>query len=366
MDILLTLVLYTLTALSSIGLFSLANRSKKKFKRRMALVFAIAIPSLVAGLRGASVGGDTSMYIREYYSPGSWLFGTGFTRTFELGYSLLRDFIFRLGLPHQVMFFIMQGATISFLYAATREEKDQIDVKVAMFVYMFDAYFQSFNMMRQALAVAIVIYAYTQIVKDKYIRGVLFILCALLFHQTAIVCFLVVFVILILKSKHAKIYICVGATLAILLLANNTLTQRVAIILLGEKAIWYTTISNTGSHLWVYIIKITPIILLIIFVIKNANKNDRILTYCGLALVGYLIAAYGNFVATDAQRIALYISRTDAIVFGYAVNRKLMITKKSSFRQKHIKYFIYAYFIVMYLYNYFYVGVSEIVPYALY
>lgn len=367
MEVGLTFILYSSIALGSTALFALASKEKNKYQKWLFVILAISIPSLLAALRGPSVGNDTGMYIPEYYSPGSFVFGSGFRRTFELGYRLLRNAIYFIGMPHQVFFFAMQALTLSFLYAAAKCEADENDICVTMFVYMFDAYFQSFNMMRQALAVAIVIYAYTQIVREKNIKGLLFIILAGFFHRSAWIFVLIILVKYVFKSKHAKLYISVGVALIIVLLTNNNLLRKIAMFFLGDKAIWYTTTSNTGSRLWVYLLKISPIVLLLVLCIKNYYRNNkRVVIYSGLALCGYVLASYGNFVATDAQRIALYLSRLDAIVLGYAVSRHLYISKKSYFHPKHIKTMIYLYWIVMYIYNYFYIGVSDIVPYSIY
>ena len=362
----MTFILYTCISLLTAGLLEIACKIKKKLLRSSLALFAIIIPSLLAGVRGPSVGSDTGMYIQEYISPGSFLFGTGFTRTFEIGFRILRNIIFSLGLPYQVYFFIIQAATLSFLFAAAYSEKNEINIRVTMFIYMFDAYFQSFNMMRQALAVAIVIYAYTQIEKNRNIRGILFILLAGCFHKTAFVFISIVIVKYMLKSKHAKAFITIGILGIIYLLTNNSLLQRIAIIILGEKAIWYTTLSDTGSKLWVYLLKITPIVVLLLLCIKNCYKNNRkFVFYSGLALAGYVLASYGNYVATDAQRMALYLSRVDAIVLGYVVSKPLCISRKHYVKGKDIKHLIYIYWMVMYIYNYFYLGVSKIIPYTL-
>lgn len=366
MDIILTFLLYTGTASLSAIMFEKACNGRRKKIKKIWLILAIAIPSLIAGMRSGSVGSDTAMYIQEYYSPGSYIFGTGFTRTFEIGFRLLRDGLSAIHMPHQVYLFIIQAMTLSFLFAAAYEERKEASIKLIMFVYMFDSYFQSLNMMRQALAVAIVIYSYTQIVRDRYIRGVLLIVLASLFHQTAIVCLLVVGVKFALESKHAKIYIAIGITIIAVLLFNNSLLQRLAVLLLGNKAIWYTTRTDTGSRIWVYLLKVAPIVLIVVLCIKSYKNNKKVIIYSGLVLAGYVIAVYGNLVATDAQRIALYISRLDAIVLGYAASTSLTVYKKRKLRRKHISAIICAYYVIMFTYNYFILGVSNIVPYSIY
>ena len=87
--------------------------------------------------------------------------------------------------------------------------------------------------------------------------------------------------------------------------------------------------------------------------------------YAGLVLIGYIIGSYGTYVATDAQRIALYLSRLDAIVLGFAVKQNLYFHGGTHFKPQHIRFLIYAYYIIMYIYNYFYLGVSSIVPYTI-
>lgn len=366
MDIALTFFLYTATSLCSTELFAKACKSKKRKQRRLFCVFAILIPSLLAGLRGPTVGNDTEMYISEYYSPGSFLFGTGFRRTFELGYRMLRNIVFALHMPYQAFFFVIQAATLSFLFAAAKSESEEIDIRVTMFVYMFDAYFQSFNMMRQALAVAIIIYACTQIARDKHLKSLCLIVLAALFHSTAWLCIAIVFVKFFFKRKYGKWIILAASLVSIGVISNDTLLQRIAFFLFGERAIWYTTASDTGAKLWVYIFKLIPIIILVILCITNyARENKRVVFYAGLVLIGYIIGSYGTQVDTQAQRIALYLSRLEAIVLGFAVTQKLYFHNRRYFKPQHIRYLIYAYYIVMYSYNYFYLGVSDIVPYAI-
>ena len=158
MDTFLTFLLYTSVSLVAVALFTKSCKCKNKHIRRVEFSLAIIIPSLLAGLRGSNVGSDTSMYIQEYYYPGTFRFGSGFTRTFELGYRTLRRFFVDLRLPHQCFFFLIEALTLLFLFLAIKEEGQEANVNVAVYIYMFDAYFQSFNMVRKALAVAIIIY----------------------------------------------------------------------------------------------------------------------------------------------------------------------------------------------------------------
>lgn len=365
MEMLMTFVLYVSISLCSTYLFYVSCTGNSRKKQMAALFFAIFIPAFFAGVRGENVGSDTGMYIQEYYYPHSFLFGSGFKRTFELGFRLVRDLLLEAKMPHQVFFFVLQATTLFFLFLAAKNESKEIDIRVTMFVYMFDAYYQSYNMMRQALAVAIVIYAFTLIAQEKNIKGIVFIILAGLFHKSAWVCLAIIPIKFFLKRKHGKIYVLIGSILTGLVLLDNRLLRKIAILFFGDKAIWYTTTSDTGSRLWVYFLKLIPLILVMILCIKNSSeKNRRFVFYSGLVLMGYILGAYGNFVATDAQRMTLYISRLDAIVLGYAITHNLYFSEKRYINPKQMKYMIYAYYIVMFTYNYFYVGVSRIVPYT--
>jgi hypothetical protein len=129
------------------------------------------------------VGTDYNTYARWFYE-----IGTGVKKDNEWGYRLLNKFLYDFGFDAQWFFVIMSFFTLYFLFIATPRKSFFI---IILLYYLF-FYFQVFNLVRQSLVITMGYYSFQLIDRKKYIRPLLLIFIAFLFHKSACI-YLIIF-----------------------------------------------------------------------------------------------------------------------------------------------------------------------------
>lgn len=184
-----TLLLYLTTFVSSSLLMREHQKAhiklnKNKYFENIFLILSLIIPSLVAGLRY-----NTGTDYQSYY----WLFqltkGSSITGILDMGseplFLIIMKIISILRLDN-IMFMIMFWLTISFIYLSLRKFKD-INWGYGLFLWYLIAFSPSLNIMRQMLAVSVVLYAVVNLYEKKYLKYFIFMLIAVLIHNIAII-----------------------------------------------------------------------------------------------------------------------------------------------------------------------------------
>src|SRR5699024_373016 len=154
----------------------------EKVKKIFLMMFILFIPSFFAGIR-YGIGTDYNNYSDIFTAIHT---GVGNNPT-EIGYTILNAVVGKLGGNVQIVFFIMSFLTMLFTYLFLYEYKNSLSVGIGMIVFMIMLYNSSFNMVRQALAITISLYAMKFIDNYKPKHYSFFILLAMTFHAGAIV-----------------------------------------------------------------------------------------------------------------------------------------------------------------------------------
>lgn len=161
----------------------LAYIAEKRREQRYILLAALLL-SLIAGLRGVSVGIDTAQYTKYF-----GLISEGRT---ELVYGLEGSFVFickmllRIWDNPSFLFLLFALATNFLIMSRIWDFRESVSLPWAVVVYCGMFYFMTFNIMRQLLAAAIVFYATRYIRKGQYFRFLSGVGLGFLFHNSAL------------------------------------------------------------------------------------------------------------------------------------------------------------------------------------
>lgn len=156
------------------------------FKRNL---FILSISALclviIASFRGINIGADTHSYYEYFRVIGSSISGGHM----EFLWNQLNMFVYTLGMNFNVFLFIVHGIMIySVVYVAYKELENP---QFALFIYYaMYAYCNSFNGMRQYLAVSLVLLSFYFLQNKHWVKYVIMIVVASLFHHSAIFAFL--------------------------------------------------------------------------------------------------------------------------------------------------------------------------------
>lgn len=176
---------------------------------------ALLIPCLIAGLRAETIGTDVLEYVKPlflladdnrtlagYYDDEWWRLwryeGPG---DFEPGFAVLIWVVTRLTGSLSAVLFAIQALTIVPIYLALVHERGRSPVWFGMAVYYLLFFNSTLNLMRQWIAMAILLYALRFLDDKRPTRYLVAIVAAALFHKVALFGVLVLVVHAFLERK---------------------------------------------------------------------------------------------------------------------------------------------------------------------
>ena len=274
---------------------------------------------------------DTHNYLTVF------TYGEEYMRTFkEPGYSWINVWILRKGLGFQWVLVIMAVIyCISLFWAAKRSDRKTIEVLI--FYFLLTYYFYAFNAMRQMTALNILLVGYTYLYDKKWIKFIICVLCASLFHKTSLIVLpFVVFSFINLKFNN--VFVC--ATLLLSLVVGS---QNITATWLGFVADWFPDYvssdvesSAVGSSFSFSRLTLTFFFMYIYCVSKEKN------IYLSIVFIGIVLFNLMSF-NTAAMRIAYTMTPVQALLYADCLKQK-MFTKQS---RNYI--IIYSFFLYYYM-----------------
>lgn len=185
-----------------IGLiFNYKNRKQKKIY----LIISFFILITIACIRDNNVGVDTEQYVRNYKVISSLDFSELSSLRYELGFSYLCKILSNFSENPQILIIVtsifINISVLRFIY----KNSDNVLLSTILYVIM-NFYFSYMNIMRQAIAVSIILWAYEYLKKRRYIPFIILVILATMFHFSAILA--IIFIVLKeLKFNKKFIYI---------------------------------------------------------------------------------------------------------------------------------------------------------------
>ena len=190
--------MYLFSIISTMLLAVLYNRSRNK---KLCLGLIILMLVLISGLRV-----DSTLYSDEWNYRHAF---QGYTNISfnaldlnilkEPGFTLLNYFIAQITDNSQVLIFlcacIINLSFVLFLYRYSN------DFTFSLFLYVTGGtYFSSMNVIRQYLAIAIILFGFKYLLTQDLKRFTPFVLIAFLFHKSAVIAFIFYFLTLNLRK----------------------------------------------------------------------------------------------------------------------------------------------------------------------
>lgn len=172
----------------------------------------IILNTFFVGLRDFGVGGDTLVYIDNYFIEAKhstfkeMIMGDG---KYDVGFLLLAKLASQISDSSQVLLILTEFVIIGFILIGAFEFKKKMPrMDFAWFIVIFSAayYFHSENLMRQFCAMAISFFAFSQFKQKRYLAYAFFQVIGYSFHSSAILFLLVPIYDFISKIKDGKKY----------------------------------------------------------------------------------------------------------------------------------------------------------------
>lgn len=305
-------------------------------KSNIKLLMAISLffPVAIAAFRADIIGTDVQVYARQLYNIAinsknfdeflnmKWYAIWRFKEVseFELGYTILvylsaklKSFAFLLGCT--------QFLTIFPLYLSLNKYKNRYKyiVTIGLSIYYLLFFNMSLNMMRQWIAMTMIMLAYVHLKDSKYVQSTIIFIIAVLFHRTAIIGLGVLITYVLLRKNKREIFLKFSTkrynlnivifitimTLLITTVLSNSFRMMLT-NLLGLND--YSTYVNGTVAISINQIYTDIPVLLLFLMIWKRRKNIEDYTFLTFCVFSNIVLSQLSSVMAYSSRIVLYIS----------------------------------------------------------
>lgn len=304
-------MIYLICFFTSIGFFHLSEKAHKKrlelpetqtkkeknlrktysFQKYLFIAIALIIPSALAGMRDFSIGTDVEVYGNywfEFTTGKSFINYIKWATSSSIGflYAVLNYVVASFTDNVHWFYFFLMLITIWFVYLGVVGFRDKISVPFAMFVYYILFYNSSLNILRQSVAIAIILFSYRFISQKQILHFLICWLIAFLFHSSAIVMILLIPIYFVSNLKNKRLYstILVIGTSVVMIGYDFILNSLIQIGFLSERYAGYVSRTEVGGRIIrvCFFGLIVALILLCYRVLLRYDKRNNLLLNCML------------------------------------------------------------------------------------
>lgn len=319
-------------------------------KRKSYFLFSVLLLTFFAGLRHPSMGlGDVeNVYYPQYLQSKTMGLGDIFSSISSgTGYLLLIKIFTLTGLPFQ--FFLFCNSAVFVVAAEKLMYKYSKDYLLSQIIFMSSAYFFSFVLIRQYLAVSFLLFAFPYLIKRKPIQYCVLVLIGALFHYTVLVALVIYPLVRFFRNGKMDFFIIlVGLAFGILF---SSVTLGAVKILFPQLYVYYNFgIYSKGEGIswgW-FLILMMPVLLYYLYYLLRKSKKmhslgevtsiekDLLLVNC----VGISIFCLSS-VIIEFYRVSQYFT----IPYMILLANLICLEQNKRFR-KFVKYLIILLFII--------------------
>lgn len=337
-------MLYLFILLVSVLFSFIAQNSKHKIISNLFLFLLILILSSLAGLRDISVGIDTWAYIRAINSASNSYSGELFFTYFEFGFGvLIKILIAILREPHYVILFISL-ITNTLIIKTLWRYRQNYSFSFSVFLYYTLYYFETFNILRQYLALSIIFWGIKFLYEKKYIKFVIVTLVASSMHGSAIIAitFLPIHFLvekkMMLKHKILILFSIIG-----FLFFSNYIMDLIGLSSTIEKYQTFYIQGGAGKSQnfgLFFILRLLVIIFSFYVLKKNGFKNYKFSKFIILVNLLGTTATMSGYIIPYAGRVGTYAAFFEIILWS----------QLTQIKSKELKFLLKVFFITLSLY----------------
>lgn len=351
-----SILIYAITIISSIlsfGLYYLNGRliRKSKILNFISIIGIFMLPCILSYIR-YGIGTDYFTYEIIYkninaYSLWSYLkaFNQNDATIYEIFFYLINRIAFYINNNFKLVLFLCTLITMLFTFLALKNYKTTCNIVLGWFIFMCMFYQQTFNNLRQTIAVMVVLYSFQYLLKKNFIKYIICILIATLFHRSACIC--IVFYIFCSENKRFNNIMWLTlfwGIVAMPILFPIFFSVGRYIPLLKHFFNFYTFINTPHIGLGFLIYIIPPLLPLLFF--KNQIRDEN--NYYTILLQIFILSIplkFSSYYSLWAGRFADYTLASQIILIPIFI---------ASLKNKRNKMIICIYYILWYLFYYVY------------
>ncbi|CUR38065.1 EpsG family protein [Limosilactobacillus reuteri] len=345
----------------------------KKIICFLIILIALLIPSIVAGLRDYSIGTDVLVYGNFWFNKSFFNDFSTYTKwatSSSIGYlyATFNYLISRFTINPHWFYFYYNFAENIIVYVAIKRNKDILNIPFAMLVYYFLFYNLFLNILRQGMALALILLSVSYIRNNQNVKYFICLFIAYLFHSTAFIGISLWLISYVLKLKFESIVIrrnfliIVGILFSFFLIPFVNLFNNMGII--GDRYAAYVGNNNVGGGFYQHLIMFClPTLILYLWSVakKNMISQNYIYNFFYTVVIMATVLGFLTLRFTYLNRLVEYFD----IIFILAIP---YIVKNGTFRVSVNNQNILSSLLIVYLFIYWVVifvimNSGETVPY---
>ena len=345
---------------------------------------AILLPSFLAGFRDSGVGTDMMVYGDKYFAYAKNISMAKFFAITgcEYGYGAFVYLVAYFTDKIFWMYFLTELIIISLVWKSFDEYINDRFKPFALLIYYFMFYSFSLNLMRQSIAMSILLYSFRFIRNQKKIPFLLCCVLAFLFHKTSIVGLTIypIYQVCVtdnkgeykqtnklkhkakrvelkhLIKKYRFIIIFFGIVIAILVVKNAKAIIAMLYLYFNDYHSIYYGLKGSGTSTIVYT---SYMLLLLLFTSYGIDHRKTCFLFYFLMFAMNIIMYQLKHVSNAAYRISLYFS------FFLVILLPKVIQETKSPRNRMFNMYVSFALINIYAYDYFVIRLyNETYPYT--
>lgn len=298
-----------------------ALTQRKVETKRAGFWLMVSILYVLYALRGPLIGNDTHEYIRLFNETNTNVkFDTTNDGRYEIGYMYLNYLLKLISDNHQIVF-IVAGAFIYYSFGRFILKYSKIPWLSLFLFFTYGLFTFTFTALRQGIALALCLYAFEALMKNRNILFIAIVLLASYFHNTAII-FFVAYLCKIFKPS--KKFFLAGYFVAIILLIlfAPLLNYIFQLLPMYEHYTEGTYIGEVGVAAFLYATLSTGILIFSYHTLYNNRKkmvSSKINSYGMIAIMIAIILYIVSIKANIFDRMAIYFNMFAIIILPNAV-----------------------------------------------
>lgn len=337
------------------------RRTKYSKLSKIIFWFALLIPWIVAANR-YGIGTDFFSYEKMYYDVTNYnnIIQSLINNSVEPGWIIL-NYLVKLLFGNNVkyIFVVSSFLILLFSFAAIYKYRNRLNISVAILIFMCTMYNPSFNVIRQILAISILLFAIKYIEDKKVFKFLFFVLLAGSFHYSALIFIPIYWLLgsnyysLWNKVKRLTLYL---FFILIVFQFESFFNFFVDIGVFSKYSI-YEVNNNTSIGFGNIIVRI-PIIIIILLNLKILQKRDPFMIQIIPLYFISLILFFLGYKAGYVGRIAINFEVIQILVISS------IIRHQNNLSLKYLYYIIiWLYYIFFFTFNMLLGNYGETVPY---
>jgi hypothetical protein len=355
------LVYYVFFALATLIATAYSKQLKRRGKASILLAATFVLfTSIFAALRSLDVGTDLKVYGISTFSN-SQLFSNPVTfielYRGEPLYYLLNWITSHLVADIHFFLFAMQAISSTIILIVAKKYKDRASVVGIIGCYLLIWYCSGFNIMRQGLAIEIILLGIDKVIDKKYLHFLPYIIVASLFHASAIIALVFIPMKMLSQLKNNSLLLAALVGLTVLIESKINIVLKM-LKMVSEKYEIYETLGEANIRYRYFLIILLTLALYLFFFSRQKTrerKNDQL------------------FLISQIYNAVLYFSSA-FIPFGYRASYYFLIISCISIPclannlKKRDRFFfnisITALMIIQWITRYVIIGYDGIIPFS--